>query len=275
MDNNYHPVEDKETKPFDEYYYRPKRKRRSRLKITGLVLLMAIFLGAGYSGYRHWRLIKSAEDNSVADIPLIENPSTASPSNPSTAPVSIPAAGMLVVPFTTQAPFANWDATHEEACEEASLIMLYHYQNGTSIDSTASADKEILDLTNWETNNGYAPDVSLEQLSDIAKKYFDMDSSRIITDVTVDNIKKEISAGHPIVVPAAGKVLPNPNFRNGGPAYHMLVIIGYDQTDFITNDPGTRKGQNFRYSYDGLLNAVHNWNPDNILNGPKELLVFD
>jgi len=89
------------------------------------------------------------------------------------------------------------------------------------------------------------------------------------------NIKKEIAAGHPVIVPAAGKVLPNPNFTNGGPNYHMLLIIGYDQTDFITNDPGTRNGKNFRYTYDGLINAIHDWNPNNILDGRKAVLVFD
>ena len=39
----------------------------------------------------------------------------------------------------------------------------------------------------------------------------------------------------------------------------MLVIIGYDHNDFITNDPGTRRGQEYRYNQDVLLNAIHNW----------------
>ena len=275
MDNNDNSIGREEIKTFGDYYYRPKAKRNSWLKITGLILLVAIFLGAGYYGYRRWRSNRLTENNSIVDVPVIEKPAIVSPSNPVITPAAIPASGMLIVPFTTQAPFANWDATHEEACEEASLIMLHHYQNGTAIDSPTSADKEILDLISWETDNGYGVDVTLEQLSDIARRYYGMSSGRIITDVTTDTIKKEISAGHPIIIPAAGKILPNPNFRDGGPNYHMLVIIGYNQTDFITNDPGTRNGQNFHYTYDGLLNAVHDWNPDNILNGPKELLVFD
>lgn len=275
MDHNDNQSESHEIKTFGDYYYRPKAKRNPWLKISGMVLIILIILAGGYYGYRRWNSAKQTTNNSVADVLVIEKPATVSPSNPAPAPAAIPASGMLVIPFTTQAPLANWDALHEEACEEASLIMLHHYQNGTTIDSPDSADKEILDLVSWETNNGYGQDVTLEQLSEIAEKYYGMNSGRIITNVTADSIKKEISAGHPIIVPAAGKVLPNPNFRNGGPNYHMLVLIGYDPTDFITNDPGTRNGKNFRYTYDGLLSAVHNWNSSNILNGPKELLVFD
>ena len=244
-------------------------------KNIGLLLIVIFLLGAGYYGYRQWNLVKSTENNSVVDVPVIEKPSTPPfiISNPSTK--IIPTSGMLEVPFTTQAPFANWDALHEEACEEASLIMLYHYLNGTSIDSQSSADQEIIDLVNWETKNGFAVDVTLQQLSDIAKKRFSMNSGRIITDISVESIKKEISAGNPVIVPAAGKLLPNPNFRNGGPKYHMLVIIGYDGEDFITNDPGTRNGKNFRYKYNDLINAIHDWDETNILDGRKALLVFD
>jgi uncharacterized protein YvpB len=88
-------------------------------------------------------------------------------------------------------------------------------------------------------------------------------------------IKDELANGRPVIVGAAGKILPNPNFRNGGPNYHMLVVIGYDKNGFITNDPGTRKGQDFRYSFSDLFNAIHNWESNNILNGLKEYLVFD
>lgn len=244
-------------------------------KIIVLVLIVSLLLVVGYYGCNRLQRQKSLTNNSVTDVPVIEKPTSTPEPNPTPTPPTIPASGMLTVPFTTQAPFANWDATHEEACEEASLIMLYHYQKGTSIDSPSSADKEILDLISWETNNDYSVDVTVGQISEIAKKYFDLNSGRIVTDLSVESIKKEISAGHPIIVPAAGKILPNPNFRNGGPNYHMLVIVGYDETDFITNDPGTRNGKNFRYKYDDLINAIHDWDPGNILNGRKAFLVFD
>jgi hypothetical protein len=40
------------------------------------------------------------------------------------------------------------------------------------------------------------------------------------------------------------------------------VIRGYDETEgeFITNDPGTRMGNGYRYKYEKLIAAVHDWN---------------
>ena len=50
-------------------------------------------------------------------------------------------------PFQSQAPFANWDELHDEACEEAALILVYFYLNGKSL-SKDIMDKEILMFVN-------------------------------------------------------------------------------------------------------------------------------
>ncbi|MFA6436560.1 MAG: hypothetical protein WCW30_05520, partial [Candidatus Gracilibacteria bacterium] len=82
-----------------------------------------------------------------------------------------------------------------------------------------------------------------------------------------------------IVAPFAGRYLGNPYFTGKGPIYHSLVIRGYDETHFITNDVGTRHGENFIYEYDVLLNALHDWHDsasyedDGILRGAKRVMV--
>ena len=55
----------------------------------------------------------------------------------------------------------------------------------------------------------------------------------------------------------------NKNFKNGGPWYHSLVILGYDddQQQFIVHDVGTRLGAYFRYSYQILLESIHDFPP--------------
>ena len=45
----------------------------------------------------------------------------------------LPNESFIKVPFGVQAPNANWDALHEEACEEASLIMMAHFLKNTGI----------------------------------------------------------------------------------------------------------------------------------------------
>ena len=58
-----------------------------------------------------------------------------------------------------------------------------------------------------------------------------------------------------------GQLLHNPNFKQPGPERHMLVIIGFDprKKQFITNDPGTRNGANYRYNYTTLYNAIRDY----------------
>lgn len=189
--------------------------------------------------------------------------------------ISIPDSAVLEIPFLSQAPFAKWDALHEDACEEASLIMVKYFLDGEKLISKEQGEKEIQDMVKFENRNKYGLSITLEELSEIAKKYYNLEKGRMEKNITIENIKKELASGKPVIVGAAGKVLPNPNFKNGGPNYHMLVIIGYDDKGFITNDPGTRLGKNFRYTFEDLLKSIHDWNPKNILNGEKNYLVFD
>lgn len=164
------------------------------------------------------------------------------------------------VAFASQAPYGNWDALHEEACEEAAMIMAVKYFK-KEILSPHIMEQEILSIVKWEEENGYQVDVTADEAVSILKNYFVV-SAKTTTDVSVENIKKQLLAGQLIVIPAAGRQLGNPNFTGAGPIYHMLVIRGYDESkgEFITNDPGTRKGEGYRYKYQVLINAIHDWN---------------
>lgn len=177
------------------------------------------------------------------------------PRNDST---TIPLEYSLAVPFQSQAPTSDWGMPYQEACEEASLIMADAFFNKRSL-TVGEMDERIKILVDWETKKfGYYEDTTAAEVVVIAKEYFGL-RAEVDSDVSVDNIKKYLSQNKLVLVPAAGKVLPNPNFRNGGPLYHMLVIRGYTPDKFITNDPGTRKGEEFVYKYQDLLNAVHDW----------------
>lgn len=189
-----------------------------------------------------------------------------------TEKATLPSKAYLDVPFLVQAPNANWDARHEEACEEASLAMVNHYIKGTKI---LDPDAELDKILTFQEQNGYKVDVTISQLNQMAGDFYGLKSGRVIKNATKETIQKEIAGGKPVIIPAAGKLLPNPNFRNGGPNYHMLVVKGYDEKGFITNDPGTRLGNNFHYDYNDLINAIHDWNESNIQNGEKNVLVFD
>ena len=211
------------------------------------------------------KLPEPATKNETIKTPVIDK-------KPIETAVSLLEKVYLDVPFQVQAPNANWDPVHEEACEEASLLMVYHFIKKIRI---TDGDIEINNILDYEKTNKYGPSITLNALSDIASSYYKLNYGTVHINISIVDIKNELANGNPVIVGAAGKILPNPNFRDGGPIYHMLVIKGYDKDGFITNDPGTRLGNNFRYNYDDLFNSIHDWNSANILNGGKNYLVFD
>ena len=74
----------------------------------------------------------------------------------------------------------------------------------------------------------------------------------------------------------AGKLLNNPFFNPPGPAYHMLCLRVFEEKGFFVNDPGPRRGNNFFYTYENLMEAAHDWNgsEETLLDSPPIALVF-
>ncbi len=68
--------------------------------------------------------------------------------------------------------------------------------------------------------------------------------------------------------------LGNPNFSGEGPLYHALVLKGYTETTFVTNDPGTRLGADYQYDFDTIMTAMHDWNGGGVENGAKVVVVI-
>jgi hypothetical protein len=169
----------------------------------------------------------------------------------------LPAVFDLKVAFASQAPFANWDYLHNEACEEASMIMAVKYFKGEALDKQIMED-EIQKISKWEGENGYAVDLTAAEVVKVLADYFGM-KTVLSWEVTADKIKQELVSGNLIIVPLAGRDIGNPYYRQPGPLYHMLLIRGYDELNFITNDPGTKHGEAYRYTYGDLLWAVHDW----------------
>mgnify|MGYP003393564080 CR=1 FL=1 len=181
----------------------------------------------------------------------------------------------LAVPFAAQSPFAVWDSLHEEACEEMSLIMVHHFLEGTPL-TQSGAEVEVQKMVAWETEHGYGVDVSTTQLGEIAKALYGH-RARVLTNVTADSLKFELSLGHPIIIPASGRGLQNPHFDGDTPFYHMLVVTGYSDKGIITNEPGTRDGEKYVYAAAGLMDALHDWNgtKESISTGAKNALVIE
>lgn len=183
----------------------------------------------------------------------------------------IPTKKLLNVAFASQAPFGDWSEPYESACEEASIIMVERFLKNQILSKDqmkAEIDAAVAwQIQTWGGHNDLNADATLK----LAQDYFKL-SGQVIANPTVDDIKKLIANNQPVIVPAAGRKLGNPNFRGAGPEYHMLVVIGYDDENgiFVTNDPGTRKGESYIYKYDTIIQAISGPREDMV----KELVVL-
>lgn len=178
------------------------------------------------------------------------------------------------VPFQAQAPYGDWDLPWQEACEEASVVMTKYYFNNDLLTKSVMRD-EILQLVDWQNeNNGDFEDTTVQETADMMLAVFGINST-VTQDVTIERMKQELANGHLILIPASGRGLGNPNFSGTDPFYHMLVVRGYNEKGFITNDPGTRNGAGYVYDYDTFMAAIHDWtgSRETIDSGPKMMAI--
>lgn len=224
--------------------------------------------------FRNYQIVYPSILRPAADTPPSRQPAQSDPAKSELA--ILPSHVFLKVPFTPQAPFGNWSAPYNEACEEASLAMAMAWVRGERL-AAAGANDEILGQIAYENYHfGYNSDTALRETLKLFTRYYGYQNANVIYDVSDDDIKHELASGNIVIVPVVGTLLNNPYYASP-PPYHMLVIRGYDEVaqEFIVNDPGTKRGESFRYPYPTLFNAIHDWTGDeaSLLEGPKGMMV--
>ena len=189
---------------------------------------------------------------------------------------SLPAEINLAIPFTSQAPHGRWENPFKEFCEEASILMATRYLQHKTIAGPDEAAQAMLDIQAFEQKEfGYCEDTTAEEVATILRKHFGITNVQVVPNPTVDDIKRAVAAGKPVIVPAAGRLLGNPFYTPPGPLYHMLVIKGYTASNqFITHDPGTRRGADFLYAPAVLMNAIHDWRSDGHIEQGRKVIVI-
>ncbi|MCX6794865.1 MAG: C39 family peptidase [Candidatus Falkowbacteria bacterium] len=164
----------------------------------------------------------------------------------------------LAVPFSAQAPYGDWSLPYAEACEEASALLVDRFYTGAEL-TPEIVKQEILKIVDWENKTfGYYEHTTAKETGRILKEYFNYKRVDVNYDISLADIKAQIMAGRPVIVPLAGRLIGNPYYRQPGPIYHMLVIKGLTKDgDFITNDVGTKRGNNYVYDANVLYDAIH------------------
>jgi hypothetical protein len=175
---------------------------------------------------------------------------------------------ILPIPFSSQAPLAQWsDSRFQDACEETSVIMAMKWVKGEKIADTKAGkeavSKEIKALAAYQEKKykNYHDTSAKDTMKRLINGYYGYDKAELKIASSSEDLIKELDKGRALIVPTNGRLLGNPNFSGAGPEYHMLLIKGYDSktSEFITNDPGTRRGRDFRYSYKVLFKAINDY----------------
>ncbi len=168
----------------------------------------------------------------------------------------------LSVPFVSQAPTGEWNKSEfQNGCEEASVLMAHAWRvEKTYTKETAKA--ELIAMARYQEKKiGQAIDTDAKETAEaLLRGYFEMTDFTVEYDFSLNDLRMATARGL-LIVPTNGRALKNPNFTLPGPLQHMLVVTGYDvmTKEFITNDPGTRKGDGYRYSEQILFDAIREY----------------
>ena len=266
-----------------------RRKKQWLLALGGTAILVVV---VGVLAIKRHDVVRLLERSSLPEpiayeeavsAPILPTSASAPSNTPAVAPAStttpispLPKQVNLAVPFTAQAPHANWDDPYAEFCEEASVLMAISYITGKSIPNPDFAAQKMLEIKAFEEKRfGYYKDTTAAETAIIFQEFYKYKNVKVLDNPKVADIKQALAAGKLVVIPAAGRLLGNPYYTPPGPLYHMLVIKGYTADGkFITNDPGTRRGADFVYSEATIMNAIHDWRTDTKIELGKKVVII-
>ncbi|MFA5945862.1 MAG: C39 family peptidase [Patescibacteria group bacterium] len=168
-----------------------------------------------------------------------------------------------VVLFTSQAPFGEWsDPRQQDGCEEASVFMAVKWALSQTF-TPDEAKTAIIGMSDWEKITfGSFMDTSIDDTADrLLRQYLNFTNFEVKKNIGPADIRAELALGRVVIIPIDGTKLNNSNFTDGGPLRHMLVVTGFDEasSEFITNDPGTRMGEGYRYSSSTIASALRDY----------------
>lgn len=223
-------------------------RKRAKLYTLFAVLLIMICIPTYYCWLKN-------QNKNITETPKVAETVNQTPPPEVPKKIEDKASAQLTVPYTVQAPGANW-AVHEESCEEAAILMYHDYLVGRQTDiDPQTADREFRAQKAWQVKNwGAEKDLPLEQVGKLAKDYYGHDF-KVIKNITAQDIKQAIAGGYPVLVPVLTQALKNPHYSPGN-VYHILLIKGYDPSGVITNDAGVKEGKDWHYSWEILWQAI-------------------
>lgn len=187
----------------------------------------------------------------------------------------------LKVPYTSEIPLGSWVKPWNNACEEATIVMAESYYFGNQTMDKKTAVKYMTPLFGIQNKIfGGNADTDATRTAKLINNYLAV-SATIKTNPTLEEIKEQLRAGKPVVSFHYAKNIKNPHYRwrAGGSYYHVVLLVGFDDNtaEFFVHDSGDDvSGAYHRYSYDLIMNTLHDFNhKTRKADGPARVLFTD
>ena len=174
--------------------------------------------------------------------------------------------------FHSQSPLWTWGEIFWETCEEASVLLVYLYFKWISVTDLEFRD-ELLRLVDYQNEVFWDfKHTTVVQTAEILRDYYKYSNYHILENPTADDLKYNIAKGSIILAPFYGIGL-NPYYSGIGPEYHFMVLKGYTKDTFITHDVGTRRGENYEYSIETIMDRIHDYHPESVKLWGKRVII--
>lgn len=170
----------------------------------------------------------------------------------------------LPVPHIWEIPDGVWVRPWNNACEEASLMMVEEFYLGRKEENVSGKEikAKLTPLFAWQDRVfGSNADSDSKRTARIINEYSSFEAI-IKQNPTLEEIKAELDAGHPVISFHYAKGMnPDHRFRAGGSYYHVMVITGYDDAtqEFMLNDSEFQNGLDYRYGYATIMDTLHDF----------------
>jgi hypothetical protein len=139
------------------------------------------------------------------------------------------------------------------------MVWAYFAGDKREVIPAKEVEAEIKKLTDWQEKAfGYYLDTTVAETAQMIREVYKLDA-KVVESFDEEDIKQALVEDKLVILTVNGRKIGNPNYKPPGPKYHMLVVRGFEGGTVITNDPGTRRGQNYKYTFKTLLNAATDW----------------
>lgn len=173
------------------------------------------------------------------------------------------------VPFTVQAPIGYWtEKPWADYAEEACVYMAYKWGTDSEMPGQYDTAANLKAVGQWETDHlGTSALTDIPQTLQMLNQALGYTKATLSTQITESGLKALLDKGNILIIPVNGQVLDNPYYGDPAPEHHMIVVYDYNADGFLTNDPGTRRGEGFLYPATKILESLQD------LNGERQMIV--